>query len=323
MQYDGADLDTAALNNANGLSTNLSANGNNGLRFDFDFLQAGSGNSMNLSISLTSPGGTATIAGAIAENSGAFSIFVPYGSFATTGSFSFANVTSMQMNYNDSGVPDVDFELNQIVATNETSSGFNFGNFPNPSSLAGHVYVDANNNGQLDVGEPPIGGVKIALAGVNDLGQVVQLTTTTAPDGTYKFSNLRPGTYAIAESQPINFIDGKDTIGTPGGTTANDLFTNIMLPAGFDGINNNFGELGLTPAFASKKSLLFPPQPVVLTAVYPTTNAAPLVAKAAPAAAPAAKKTTTKKTTVKSVTATVKVPIVSTPKKATTVKKKK
>jgi hypothetical protein len=75
----------------------------------------------------------------------------------------------------------------------------------------------------------------------------------------------------LTETQPINFIDGKDTIGTPGGTTSNDMFSNINLPAGFCGMNNNFGELGLTPAYATKRSLLFPAQPVNLVAVNPTT----------------------------------------------------
>ena len=45
------------------------------------------------------------------------------------------------------------------------------------------------------------------------------------------------------ETQPVQFIDGKDTIGTPGGTTTNDMFSDIVLPADFDGVNNNFGEL--------------------------------------------------------------------------------
>src|SRR5262249_36381718 len=39
------------------------------------------------------------------------------------------------------------------------------------------------------------------------------------------------------------FLDGKETIGTPGGVTTNDRFSNIDLVAGFDGANNNFGEL--------------------------------------------------------------------------------
>src|SRR5262249_44934747 len=55
--------------------------------------------------------------------------------------------------------------------------------------------------------------------------------------------NLRPGTYSIVETQPRAFLDGKDTIGTQGGSTSNDRFFDIVLGAGVNGVNNNFGEL--------------------------------------------------------------------------------
>jgi len=71
----------------------------------------------------------------------------------------------------------------------------------------------------------------------------VNTTTTTAADGSYTFGTLRPGTYTIAETQPAGFLDGKDTIGTPGGTTNNDVFSNIVLAPATNGANNNFGEL--------------------------------------------------------------------------------
>lgn len=110
------------------------------------------------------------------------------------------------------------------------------------ASLAGHVYHDANNNGTFDAGEAPIANVTVTLTGFDDQGPVNQ-TTTTNSLGEYKFDGLRPGTYAINESQPANYQDGKDTIGTPGGETSNDSFSNIQLPAAFDGVNNDFGEL--------------------------------------------------------------------------------
>ena len=37
------------------------------------------------------------------------------------------------------------------------------------------------------------------------------------------------GTYTITETQPAGYTDGKDTIGTPGGTVGNDAFSNIVL----------------------------------------------------------------------------------------------
>jgi len=289
LQYDGIDADTTALNNAMTLNANLIAAGNNGFRLNFNFVQVGTGTTMDMHILATGPGGaTANFSMLIDESVDPFNLFIPYASFSTAGGFSFANVTGLQVNFNESGVQDVDFELDQIVAAQQKNTGYNFGNFPILSSIAGNVYVDGNNNGNIDPGEPPIGGVIVTLTGTNNLGQPVNLTTTTAPDGTYSFTNLRAGTYKLTESQPINFIDGKDTIGTPGGTTTNDMFSNIVLPGGFNGVQNNFGELGLTPTYASKRSLVSPAPPVVLTAIYATANPAPANPAAATATALAA-----------------------------------
>jgi hypothetical protein len=266
-----------------GLGANLTASGNTGIRIDFDFLQDLGSVPIDATVTATGPGGTATfstlIAPPIPPNPDAFDFFVPFSSFVPTGSFSFSNVTSLQVNLNHNGVAvqALDLQITQIAA-----SSFNFGNFPNPSCLAGFVYVDANNNGNKDLGEPPISGVIITLTGTNDLGQSITQTTTTDGNGAYLFANLRPGTYKLNEKQPINFIDGKDTIGTPGGTTSNDMFSNIMLPAGFCGMNNNFGELGLTPTFATKRSLLSPAQPVNLMAVYAADYSQPTADNGSP-----------------------------------------
>jgi len=47
------------------------------------------------------------------------------------------------------------------------------------------IFIDTNNNGQLDAGEP---------------------STTTGTDGSYSFTNLKPGTYKIAEVTKIGWI---------------------------------------------------------------------------------------------------------------------
>jgi hypothetical protein len=113
-----------------------------------------------------------------------------------------------------------------------------------PASLAGFVYYDINDNGIKESGEPGIGGATVTLSGTDDLGNPVNLTTTSnGTTGAYSFTNLRPGTYVITETQPAGYLDGKDTIGTPGGTTGADTFTAITLAAGVNGVNNNFGEI--------------------------------------------------------------------------------
>ena len=122
----------------------------------------------------------------------------------------------------------------------------NFGEL-DPASLSGFVYDDLNNNGLF---EPPIEegipGVTVTLTGTDDLGNVVgPIAHVTDSTGAYSFTNLRPGTYVLTETQPAGFADGKDTIGTQGGDTSNDKFSNIQLSCGVNGIKNNFGEMGL------------------------------------------------------------------------------
>ena len=112
-----------------------------------------------------------------------------------------------------------------------------------PSSLSGFVYFDANNNGIKEGREFGISHVTVSLNGTNDLGQSVILVTMTAADGSYSFTNLRPGSYLITETQPPEFITGKDTIGSLGGSTRRNEFFQISVPAGVAGIEYNFGEL--------------------------------------------------------------------------------
>lgn len=116
---------------------------------------------------------------------------------------------------------------------------------PAPSLLSGFVYHDLDNDGVKDTGESGIAGVVLHLTGTDDQGNKVDLTVTTDAGGAYTFANLRPGIYAIREDQPAGFQDGQDTIGTQGGSTDNDLFYEIVLEAGVNGLNNNFGELSL------------------------------------------------------------------------------
>jgi hypothetical protein len=127
------------------------------------------------------------------------------------------------------------------LTSGQASVNNDFGEIKN-SSLAGFVYFDANDNGTFDAGEKPIANATVTLTGFDDNGPVSKTAHTNA-SGAYSFTNLRPGTYAITETQPAGYLDGKDTIGTPGGTTGNDVFSDIQLAAGVDGVNNNFGEI--------------------------------------------------------------------------------
>jgi hypothetical protein len=111
-----------------------------------------------------------------------------------------------------------------------------------PARIAGSVYFDANNNGVRDAGEFGISGAGVTLTGANDLGSV-QLTATTATDGSYQFAPLRPGTYAVTLVQPVDYLPGKETLGSAGGVIGSNLFSGIVLNVGIAGVAYNFGEI--------------------------------------------------------------------------------
>ncbi len=121
-------------------------------------------------------------------------------------------------------------------------TNYNFGEIL-PASVTGYVYNDANDNGVFDTTESGIGGVTITLTGTNDLGQTIDLTTTTSSTGAYSFAGLRPGTYSLTETPPAGYTDGKDTVGTEGGVVGHDQFTAVVLVSGQNGANNDFAEL--------------------------------------------------------------------------------
>ncbi|MCS7166330.1 MAG: SdrD B-like domain-containing protein [Gemmatales bacterium] len=112
-----------------------------------------------------------------------------------------------------------------------------------PGSISGYVYLDLSRNGVRDSGDRGLAGVTITLTGTNDLGQSIRLTTQTAADGSYQFRNLRPGVYALYQSQPAGYEEGAITVGSLGGQKSGiNLITNIRLRSGQYGTNYNFGE---------------------------------------------------------------------------------
>ncbi len=112
---------------------------------------------------------------------------------------------------------------------------------PTTASVSGKVYHDRNNNGLPESGEEGIAGVSVVLW--NNAGEQVASTTTDA-NGAYRFTGLQPGSYRITEVQPQGWLDGKERVGSHGGSTPeNDEFIGIVLNAGNVGINYDFGEL--------------------------------------------------------------------------------
>ncbi|WP_144011861.1 SdrD B-like domain-containing protein [Vandammella animalimorsus] len=146
------------------------------------------------------------------------------------------------------------------------STGNNFAEQRQSTSVSGRVYVEGNGNTADDgnATDPGIGGVTVTLTYTPPGGGApVTLTTTTGSDGSYTFTNLPVGAtnVTITETQPTGYENAYNTPGngaadggggTPG-TTANSVITIATLPAG-GSTGNNFAERGadtdLTSAIA-------------------------------------------------------------------------
>ncbi|MEK6234617.1 MAG: carboxypeptidase regulatory-like domain-containing protein, partial [Planctomycetales bacterium] len=127
------------------------------------------------------------------------------------------------------------------LASGEDATGYNFCEHP-PSTIGGHVFVDADLDGIRDAGENGIQGVSLEL--LDDDGSVLDATVTDA-DGGYSFDGLPSGTYQIREVQPLGLLDGQDSAGTAGGVAVNpgDLIREITLTPGTNAQNYDFGEI--------------------------------------------------------------------------------
>lgn len=175
----------------------------------------------------------------------------PTGTYTTTtaadGSYSFVNIPAGAYTVSQPTQP-----ATYLSSTSNTppavtvpvggSATVNFGEYQ-LASIAGQVYVDANNDGVRDVAETAIPGVTINLTGTDGTGAAVSLSTTTDAAGAYSFTNLVPGNYTVTETQPTAFGDGKDTVGSlTGNNTTNDVLAAIAAGSGQAGTGYNFGE---------------------------------------------------------------------------------
>ncbi len=132
-----------------------------------------------------------------------------------------------------------------VLRSADVAVRYDFCEFP-PAVIGGWVYHDGNDNGRREPGEEPVADVLVEL--VNDRGIVVASTRTDG-QGFYQLRGLRSGTYTLRETQPIGWLDGKDTpglvLGTVTGTAdyPGDAIRQIFLGWGDVGTQFNFGEL--------------------------------------------------------------------------------
>ena len=115
-----------------------------------------------------------------------------------------------------------------------------------PAKLSGHVYHDADNDGMFDAGENGIAGATVrAIRVLSDGSTAETRNTTSAADGSWVITNLRPGQWKVVEVTPAGYLDGLDAAGTAGGTAQNpgDSITGIQLLSGQIGEDYDFGEI--------------------------------------------------------------------------------
>jgi hypothetical protein len=157
---------------------------------------------------------------------------------------------------------------------------------PNPglSQLGGYVYIDRNNDGIIafsNQANPEFAIPDVSISLFSKAGTVETLvgTTLSDPNGRYLFPNINPGTYVLRQTQPVEYVDGIDTLGilqswdgqpipptASPGVAGDNFFTDIVLTPNVGGEFYNFGERGLTSAYVSKRFLLAsaPPLPPVV-----------------------------------------------------------
>ena len=165
---------------------------------------------------------------------------------ASDGSYLFANLT-LGDNYRIDQVTPAGYGRSEhpatITVTALPATGVANQNFGDTlSSLSGSTYVDLDNDGVHDSGEPAISGVTVTLTGTDAAGHPVSRTTISSSTGAWAFNDLLAGSYAVTETQPSGYVDGKDTAGSEGGTVTNDRVAAITVPTGTDATGYLFGE---------------------------------------------------------------------------------
>jgi len=134
---------------------------------------------------------------------------------------------------------------NIVLAADQQATGYQFAEVP-VVTVSGAVFEDQNGNGQKDAGEPGISGVIVELTGTSVVnGTISPRSALTDTNGSYSFANVTPGTYAIKETQPSGFVDGKEQNGNPAATAVtNDRFGGITLTGvSSTATGYNFGEV--------------------------------------------------------------------------------
>jgi hypothetical protein len=137
------------------------------------------------------------------------------------------------------GTPATDGNSVGAVTLTPGNSGSGYDFADTTASLSGTVFLDSNNDGIQQSGEPGIANVTITAT--NAAGTA--FATKTLADGTWTIPGLLSGPYTVTETQPAGYANGTDTAGTDDGTfLAPDTFTGVSVLAGEPSTGYTFAE---------------------------------------------------------------------------------
>ncbi|MBC1649621.1 hypothetical protein HCA00_14275 [Listeria booriae] len=120
-------------------------------------------------------------------------------------------------------------------------TGYHFGFYPQQGAIQSFVYIDTNNNNQKDNNESGVSNVHIAL--YNESGTKVA-DATSAGDGGYSFTGVKPGKYYAKADIPANYKYQSSTYFGSDGTTgyftvANEQTVRNELNLGLSTLDNS------------------------------------------------------------------------------------
>src|SRR5690606_5205012 len=111
--------------------------------------------------------------------------------------------------------------------------------------IQGVVFDDFNGNGVQDSGEAGVGGVVVS--------QSTGVTATTSLDGSYRFSNVAPGSYNLNVAVPAGYVASGQTNSTVNVAIGGSVQANFALQVQgvlgvvFDDLNGNNKQDGGEP----------------------------------------------------------------------------
>ncbi len=129
----------------------------------------------------------------------------------------------------------------QVVLGTTSINTINFGELK-PSTLSGVVRMLPDTFSSASTNGVGIAGILVSLRGKDDTGQTVNVDKSSNYDGTFAFSDLRPGTYSLAASSG-KLLGSDAQAGTSGGSPGINTISQIPLIPGSVAKNYTFYEI--------------------------------------------------------------------------------